>query len=136
MLMAACKLQGGLHGWDDLVRVAGESCSTVASCHRTLTNCVLAIGKEGQEGELVNVVRTGEAAARERALSALGRREVVGREGKAEVETLLMKTMMAETSSYEEKVAALSSSVIGGPSIDEKKDYIDCATRNIDMNHL
>ena len=120
MLMAACKLQAGLDGWDDLVRVAGESCSSLAGCHRTLTNCVLAIGKEGQEGELVNVVRTGEAAARERALSALGRRDVVGRVGKAEVETLLIKTMLAETSSYEEKVAALSSIVIGGPSIDEK----------------
>ena len=109
-----------MDGWDDLVRVAGESCSSLAGCHRTLTNCVLAIGKEGQEGELVNVVRTGEAAARERALSALGRRDVVGRVGKARVETLLIKTMLAETSSYEEKVAALSSIVIGGPSRDEK----------------
>ena len=136
MLMAACKLQAGLDGWDDLVRVAGESCSSLAGCHRTLTNCVLAIGKEGQEGELVNVVRTGEAAARERALSALGRRDVVGRVGKAEVETLLIKTMLAETSSYEEKVAALSSIVIGGPSRDEKFDYIDCANKkHIIYNH-
>lgn len=117
MLLAACKLQGGLTGWAELVRAAGKSCSTPAACHRILTNCLLAAGKEGQESELVELVRNGaDGAAVERALVALGRRGLVGKTGAGEVERLLMQTLVAETSTYEQKVAALSSISIGETS--------------------
>ena len=112
MLLAACKLQGGLKGWGQLIGAAGESCSTPA-CHRTLTNCLLAAGKEGRESELVEIVRKGEGAAKERVLVALGKRGLVGNMGAGEVEMLLMETLMAESSTYEQKVAALSSIAMG-----------------------
>ena len=114
MLLAACKLQGGLDGWiEELGEAAGESCSTPA-CHRTLTNCLLAAGKEGRESELVEIVRKGEGAAVERALVALGgKRGLVGKVGVGEVERLLMEILLAETSTYEQKVAALSSISVG-----------------------
>ena len=117
MLLAACKLQGGLTGWAELARAAGKSCSTPAACHRILTNCLLAAGKEGQESELVELVRNGaDGAAVERALVALGKRGLVGKTGAGEVERLLMQTLVAETSTYEQKVAALSSISIGETS--------------------
>ena len=129
MLLAACKLQGGLKGWGELVRAAGKSCSTPAACHRTLTNCLLAAGKEGRESELVELVRKGEGAAVERALVALGKRGMVGKLGAGEVEKLLLQTMVAETSTYEQKVAALSSISIGDSF------HFECITLLASINH-
>jgi len=117
MLLAACKLQGGLKGWGELMGAAGETCSTPA-CHRTLTNCLLAAGKEGRESELVEMVRKGEGAAVERALVALGKRGLVGKMGMGEVERLLMETLVDETSTYEQKVAALSSISLDNGTVD------------------
>ena len=112
MLLAACKLQGGLVRWGELLELAGESCSS-PSCHRTLTNCLLAAGKEGRESELVDLVRNGEGVAGERALVALGKNGIVGKTRVREVERLLMEKLMNESSTFEQKVAALSSISIG-----------------------